>query len=233
MINLWNKWVGIKLINKKRKIENAKRIILKQHYNCSGNISNVHFEQNIPAGWLVTSHRHYLAFGLKLESWKYGANIIDFHYYLILNLISLTQYPFKVEDITFTSYNLPSRWQSRASTRRWWSTWRSRGRATWPPSPWWISQWRSCPCSTGCPAAQASPSGGCPLPPEAITDQSSVTIHPPTNELTSAKLLIRIMAITAVSKYLFSISLNVLILRLAQPCQKGESSSPARHGKLR
>jgi len=38
----------------KRKIENAKIIFLKQHYNCSGNISNVHFEQNIPAGcWLT------------------------------------------------------------------------------------------------------------------------------------------------------------------------------------
>ena len=55
----------------------------------------------------------------------------------------------------------------------------------------------------------------------------------PARELTKAKLLIRIMAITAVSKYLFSMSRNVLILRLAQPCQKGESSSPARQGKLR
>ena len=51
--------------------------------------------------------------------------------------------------------------------------------------------------------------------------------------LTRARLLMRIMAMTAVSKYLFSIRRNVLILRLAQPCQNGESSSPARQGKLR
>ena len=48
--------------------------------------------------------------------------------------------------------------------------------------------------------------------------------------LTKAMLLMRIMAMTAVSKYLFSMSLKVLIRRLPQPCQNGDSWSPPRQG---
>ncbi len=51
--------------------------------------------------------------------------------------------------------------------------------------------------------------------------------------VTRAKLLMRIMAMTAVSKYLFSISRKVLIRRFPQPCQNGESGSPTRQGNLR
>ena len=42
---------------------------------------------------------------------------------------------------------------------------------------------------------------------------------------TRAKLDRRIMMITAVSKYLFSISRKVVSRRRAQPCQKGDSVS--------
>ena len=51
--------------------------------------------------------------------------------------------------------------------------------------------------------------------------------------LTNARLLMRIMVITAVSKYLFSISLKVLMRKFPQPCQNGESGSPAMQGNLR
>jgi hypothetical protein len=52
------------------------------------------------------------------------------------------------------------------------------------------------------------------------------------DNLTKAKLLRRIMVMTAVSKYLFSISWKVFNLRFAQPCQNGASSSPARNGNF-
>lgn len=49
---------------------------------------------------------------------------------------------------------------------------------------------------------------------------------------TNAKLLSKIIVITAVSKYLFSINWNVFKRRFAHPCQNGESSSPASTGNF-
>ena len=49
-------------------------------------------------------------------------------------------------------------------------------------------------------------------------------------DVTSAKLDSRIIMMTAVSKYLFSMSRKVLSRRWAQPCQNGELSSPLSAG---
>lgn len=53
-----------------------------------------------------------------------------------------------------------------------------------------------------------------------------------TSSRAKAKLLRRIIVMTAVSKYLFSINWNVLKRKLPHPCQNGESSSPAKNGNF-
>ena len=125
--------------------------------------------------------QHHLSFHFKsylkypdntqTNQWAVERQISMNDFKIIINYYDTTQV--KIKDWIWslimsilTDSDSPWRWRSQASTRRWWSTWRSRGPATWRPSPWWRSRWRCGPCSTARPAAPAAPPGRCPPQPE-------------------------------------------------------------------